>query len=314
MNKLLIVGPLPQNNGIGGVSIHVQRLLDFLKNNHFTFNFIDYKISSKVKLLRSIRSCDVIHVHISNPIYQFIFVLLCIILQKRVIVTLHGDYGRFGWFRNMLVRVVIHLATIPVVINTHSYNACKRINNKTQLISAFIPPQKEVELQHEIITLLDRLHSKGKMIVSTNAFNVSFDKKGNDIYGIDFLVRFFQKSVNYTLLVSDPSGNQKKRFHELISDSVIFINYPHSLYQLLKHVDYFVRNTSTDGDALSVKEALYLGVTTLCSNVVDRPDGVLLFKYSDEISFESALSKKKERNFVYDNAAIKLLELYRNII
>ena len=96
-------------------------------------------------------------------------------------------------------------------------------------------------------------------------------------------------------------------------NSVYFIDYPHSYFELLKHVDYFVRNTSTDGDALSVKEALYLNVPTLCSDVVDRPRGVRLFKYCDKASFERCLLETSQESAVIENGASIILDLYNSV-
>ena len=46
-NKILIIGTLPLP--IGGVTIHTQRLITFLKNNNFKYNFFDYKKSHFTK-------------------------------------------------------------------------------------------------------------------------------------------------------------------------------------------------------------------------------------------------------------------------
>lgn len=50
-----------------------------------------------------------------------------------------------------------------------------------------------------------------------------------------------------------------------------------------------IRNTPTDGDSLSVKEALYLHKPILATDAVSRPKGVILFKYNDEESFSEAV-------------------------
>jgi glycosyltransferase involved in cell wall biosynthesis len=42
--------------------------------------------------------------------------------------------------------------------------------------------------------------------------------------------------------------------------------------------DVFVRPTFTDGDSISVREALSLGIPVIASDCVERPDGVVLFK------------------------------------
>jgi glycosyltransferase involved in cell wall biosynthesis len=50
---------------------------------------------------------------------------------------------------------------------------------------------------------------------------------------------------------------------------------------LLKGSDLFVRPTLTDGDAISVREALALGVRCVASDVVPRPKGTRLFRSQD---------------------------------
>ncbi len=310
---LLIIGPSIQEHGIGGVTIHVRRLMDYLENNGFSFSFVDYKTTSPAKLIKAVRRVEVVHLHISNPGYQFCLVSVCSVLRKKFIVTSHGKYGRFSRFKNLLVRTSIRLSSAPIIINEKSFSICKHFNNKAQFIPAFIPPQKEECLSKPIIDYLDELRGKGKIIVSTNAFNVAFDKLGNDTYGIDFLVQFFESSEKMSLIVSDPSGNYKKRYSDLQSESVFFIDYPHPYFELLKHVDFCVRNTSTDGDALSVKEALFLGIPTLCTDVVDRPRGVRLFKYSDKESFALALNTPAEGKESIENGAEKILELYKRL-
>lgn len=313
MNKIpLIIGPSLHLHGVGGVTIHVQRLRDFLENNHYCFQFKDYKTNSFFSLLCEIKKFQVIHFHVSNPFYLFILVLSAKILRKTVLLTLHGNYGRFGWFKNLLVRNAICMATVPIVINEMSFQSCRSINIHTRLIPAFIPPQKEEGLQKEIVDLCARIHGEEKKIAATNASNTAFDKVGNDIYGIDFLVEYFKENTNMCLIVSDPTGNYKKRFSDINSESVYFIDCPHSFYELLKHVDFFIRNTSTDGDAISVKEALYLGVPTLCSDVVDRPKGVKLFTYSHRKSFEKCLMGDFEGNYNIENGADAILRLYQD--
>ena len=299
--KFMLIGPSVEEQGIGGVTIHVQRLRDYLAAHHFENEFKNYKDNTIGGILRAIRKADIVHIHVSHPGFMLFLTICSRMMKKNVIITLHGNYGRFGKANNLFVRSAMRIATVPIAINEKSYEACKKFNKRAVLIPAFIPPQKEEKLQDDIQALVVNLHKSGKKIVSTNAYNISHDKNGNDTYGIDFLVEYFKDSKEYTLLVSDPSGNYKKRHEKERNkedESVIFIDYPHPYYELLKHVDYFVRNTSTDGDALSVKEALYLGVPALCTDVVDRPEGVRLYIYSNAASFEMAMKTPAEGNML----------------
>jgi glycosyltransferase involved in cell wall biosynthesis len=274
---------------------------------------MDYRSDGLRNVLSAIVQSRCVHLHVSHPVLQFLWVICCRLLGKRVVLTLHGNYGRFNAFKNFLVRCSIRMSTVPIVINQQSFNACKRLNKRLIHISAFLPPQKEETLDADIVALVSRLHEQGKYIVSTNAFNVALDNHGHDMYGIDFLIDFFRGQQHYALLVSDPSGNYHKRYAQ-VCEGVHFISRPHSYYELLKHVDCFVRNTPTDGDALSVREALYLGIPALCTDAVDRPEGVQLFRYSDAASFTACLEHLQTPSRQLENDAEKIVQIYNNLL
>lgn len=313
---VLVIGVTPDANGIGGVTIHVQRLLDYLKSHGVDFSFKNYRDDGLFDILQAVRRSRLVHLHISNPVLQFLWMVGCRVLGTKTVMTLHGNYGRFGKLKNFLVRCSLRLATVPIVINKHSYDACLRLNKNIRQIGAFIPPQREEPMDAKAGEIIQNFREQGKIIVSTNAFNVAYDKDGRDMYGIDFLISFFSERPQYALLVSDPSGNYSKKYPAK-RDNECFIDYPHSYFEVLKRVDCFVRNTPTDGDALSVREALYLGKPTLCSDAVDRPEGVKLFRYSDAASFSdslSAISPLQQGEGRMANGAEEIMNIYKTLL
>jgi glycosyltransferase involved in cell wall biosynthesis len=50
---------------------------------------------------------------------------------------------------------------------------------------------------------------------------------------------------------------------------------------VMKRSDVFLRSTLVDGDSISVREALFLGVPAVVSDTPFRPDGVVLFRKGD---------------------------------
>jgi glycosyltransferase involved in cell wall biosynthesis len=58
----------------------------------------------------------------------------------------------------------------------------------------------------------------------------------------------------------------------------LFVTEPYPFYPLLLKSSVFIRPTNTDGDAISLREALYFGVPSVASDVVTRPEGTILFK------------------------------------
>jgi hypothetical protein len=59
---------------------------------------------------------------------------------------------------------------------------------------------------------------------------------------------------------------------------------------LIDSSDIVLRPTNTDGDALTIREGLYLNKSVLASDVVERPKGTLLFRNRDIADLESKLS------------------------
>jgi glycosyltransferase involved in cell wall biosynthesis len=90
----------------------------------------------------------------------------------------------------------------------------------------------------------------------------------------------------------------------------------HSFIEVLKKSNFFIRNTSTDGDSLSIKEALYTGIPVLATDCVDRPKGVVLIKYSEIQSLNEAIGslniKKIDTNDRPVNGGLEILNLYKD--
>ena len=59
-----------------------------------------------------------------------------------------------------------------------------------------------------------------------------------------------------------------------------------------------IRATATDGDAISIKEALYLQKPTIATDCVPRPQGVILFEYNNADSFSKALEQAKRKTYI----------------
>lgn len=317
MKNLYIVGTVPESSFIGGVSIHVQRLTEALDVRKFNYALIDYKkIGVKNTCFFLIKHKGVVHIHVTHPILLLILLTASKLTGSKCIFTFHADFDRFSGWKKLAVKAAVRYADVPILINHRSYEACRKINRNALFIPAFIPPYVENTIQPEIVNIITELKGKGKTIVSTNASRLSFDRYGNDVYGIGFLADFFREEKQYALIISDPKGAYRQHIKET-GDNIIFIDYPHPYYQLLKLIDIFVRNTSTDGDALSVKEALYLNKKVLCSDSVDRPSGVTLFSYSNRQSFEDALLKVRKTRTQDDNqvrdCSPEIIDLYRKI-
>src|SRR5947209_1579274 len=69
---------------------------------------------------------------------------------------------------------------------------------------------------------------------------------------------------------------------------------------LMGKSDVFVRPTFRDGDAISVREALTLGVPVVASRVGNRPDGAVLFEVGNKTQLVERM--RSTVGAVYDRA------------
>ncbi len=320
--QILIIGKTPPP--IGGVTIHVQRLIDTLEKNHINFQFKQLSKRSILSLLLlTLIKKQIIHLHASSPYIRFIFAFLGIISKSHIIITYHGNIGRFNRIGNGFDQLSIKLSSSPIVLNAESFKLAKKINSETLLIPAFIPPVVEDTLSSHILNQIKLLKNKSTTLFCTNAYRLSYDKEGNEIYCGSLLEKLFARKENqqYAFIFSDPSGSYKEFFDRKnveLSKNILFISEPHSFFEVLKLSDCFIRATTTDGDPLSVKEALYLNKKVLASNVIKRPSGCITFKLTniEDLQKKVHLISQHPESISKEpviNGANNLIQLYNKI-
>ncbi len=304
---------------IGGISIHVKRLLFELEQTSIKTELFDYSKERNVfSIVNKIWRNDVVHIHLSRKRHRLLFIIIFRSLFKKVIVTFHGKFD----FKNKYDFLSLKFAHISVVLNEISFaNAQKFRNNSVYLIGAFIPPLNKVNdtLTPETNTIIKNLKSKYENVYCTNAWNIVFDTEQREIYNGSLLLELFEKLKANALVFSDPVGNYSrylKNKYGYIPENIHFITYQHDFIDVIKLTDAFIRPTTTDGDSLSVHEALFYKKDVIASNVVDRPNGCILYKEEEDLKkIISNFNQYKDcyKNYSYRDNIIELKKLYLEI-
>ena len=146
-------------------------------------------------------------------------------------------------------------------------------------LPAYIPADDHSELA---IELENKLRHFEKIIVSVSSFSGKSDTM-QDLYGFDIILEAINNinlPYNCALVLVDSNGKLEKNYRIKIDRikkdrgvNIFYINYDINFQKLLSISDIFIRATRTDGDALSVREALNNGNTVLASDCVMRPAG-----------------------------------------
>ncbi len=274
-NTLLIIGKIPPPTG--GVTIHVKRIIDKLEKENFNYHFEYLELKNILNLIKYFFLNKNVHLHTSNAYIQFILSFLSVIFNKFLIITLHSEFKQHkSKVKNKLENIALRLAAIPVVLNLKSYDLIKSLNNNTILDTAYIKPKIQIELPINIINIINKKKQTFNKIFCTNAYNMVFDINKKDLYGIHDLIHLFEGS-KYFLFICDPSGSYNDYYKEFSFKNIYFITFSIDFISLLIKTDGFIRNTTTDGDSISIHEALFNNVNVFCTNVVDRPLNTILY-------------------------------------
>ncbi len=303
-NKILIAGKLPLP--IGGVRIHVERLVQQLPDHGFTnYDFFNFEQKPILYFFLEILKYRAVHLHTSNTWLQLLISTYCFILRKVLVITYHGNWGRFSSFRNLSARISAKLASVPILQNEESLATVKKINKNAILISSFIPPVEVKPLTDAQFAEIHSLKKRFRNIFCTNAWDVTFDSQGREIYGIFELIKQMQTFKNAALIISDPSGNYQayaRKSEHISAENVLWLSEPHDFVSVLNYADAFIRNTTTDGMSISIQEALWRQIPVFASDVVSRAPGCHLYRSVTEVNIEKELEKIQDNPVAFNNS------------
>lgn len=315
--KLLIVSGFIsyKRQHTGGVGMHVHRLMKHVIEPCVqNYNICDYKSESIFSQIMKIVSADVIHSHVSNPYARAIQSLFTKLLGKTLLLTIHGDIGRFSGLKNKADSFAVRMADIPILINKESYEKVRIMNKKAIYIPAFLPPvENEEVIPDELVLKILKIKELGNPLFVTNASARAYTEKGVEIYGIEFLIDYFALHHEYNLIVMDPKGDYEAIHKGHLPSNIHFIVGSYSFCGVISFADAVIRNTCTDGDSFSVKEALWYHKKVLATDAVSRPEGTFLFKYNDGYSLGLAIKNALMSEVQFPSKDENAIEQYRQL-
>lgn len=309
--RILIIGPIAPP--FGGVSIHLQRFVQLL-HNQFIFDFIDESRELKKEYfnirsfnffiyIKKIKKSDVLYINSGKKILRIFHLLNGRIFGKRIILTIHSFKPGTPKIINLLNGLFYKLANTIIAVSPEIKIRLFLPEKKTIIKDAFIPPNidEESELPHYIKDLILQNIEHGNKIICANASNLkTFNDQ--DLYGLDQCIdvakRLVIKNIPFFLIfvVSSIEKNADyfyKSFNQIkeldLDNHFLLTNEKLSFVKLMQLGDVVLRPTNTDGDSLTVREAIFFNKLVLASDIVERPQGVFLFRTRDVDDFETKL-------------------------
>jgi glycosyltransferase involved in cell wall biosynthesis len=330
--KVALVGVYPPP--YGGVSVHIQRLLARCRDSGISGAVFDcgrhvkkaadvYNLTRPWNWLRLLASRqDILHLHTSGLNWKFpvFFFWLARVKGARFILSYHslrGSEESFGSLGRRMMRHMLKSTSYCIAINPDIKDKLVAMGarpGRVSVVPAFLPPViREGEVAAIPREIRDFMMDR-KPLISANAFAV-VQYQGQDLYGIDMCIELGaalkQGYPRIGIVFCIPDTGDGRYFQEMkrriaargIAENFLFHTQPGQFYPLLMESDVFVRPTNSDGDAVSLREALYLKVPSVASDVVARPEGTVLFKNRDVNDFTQ---KVREVLADYENYKKKL--------
>lgn len=307
--KVLLVGPTPPPSG--GVAVHLSSLRSALRDSGARCEIFDparpqergapgRAIDTWRTLGRHARDGWIVHVHTNGHNRRsWLLALLAGIAagpNRATILTLHSgllpDYLEEGSLRPLLARVVCAAYRRVVVVNPAL---------RDSLLQAGVAPERLIvtpactSMPGEpapIATGIEEwLAGRRPVLASVLAFRPEY-RFGWQLSGLRALLSRHPDACLVVIGSGEP-GHEAHRLvqHHDLGNHVLLlgeVDHPECL-AILSRCDVFLRTTTHDGDALSVREAVALGLKVVASDVGTRPDGVHRFPVGDFDGFVRTL-------------------------
>jgi glycosyltransferase involved in cell wall biosynthesis len=317
---VLLVGPYPPP--LGGVSSHVRRVAAEMQAAGYRLGVIDHFGGRHVTapVVASLRRnpgryllelsrwrAQVVHYHHAGRTSILVAAALARQTRResRWLITVHNHSltpprarGRSRLIRWALNQFDDIIAVSPEV----QLGLTRHVPERTiSVLPAFcgIADQQTSSLSDET----RRFVGSGGVTVVVSAYRVRPFRGGGDLYGLGFAARVFELlaaemgDVKLAVFVAHRAHSRVARRY--LSDCYrrLAREYPgrvhlavgEPLVQALGPGTIYLRPTSSDGDAVSVREALALGVPVLASDVAQRPPGVRVLPVGDRSRWVEAV-------------------------
>ena len=305
--KILLVGSYPPP--LGGISVHIYRLYHNLKKDDYEVDIFDTSKGSKIKgefalklLIHLTKNkTEILHLHLTSNKYFITILLLHKVFKFELFFTIHNS--RFFYQQSAIAKFIrkqfIAQLDFLIVVGNHILEELKLINismpERVIVKNAFIPPilDDEEKIRQSYPPELKSFLSEHSPILLSNAYKLVFHNN-IDLYGIDMCIELTKKLKNnfprvgflFALANANIKGEyfqylQNKISELKIEDNFLFMLDQKEIWPLFKIINLNIRATVTDGDAISIREALFFNCPVLASDVVKRPEQCQLFKNRD---------------------------------
>lgn len=294
----------------GGMSIHLKRLTQYLHQKNWKviqFNFTTYQ--RKENYIKNIRNKIFWYLNLwfdkSSKIHYVIttrshirFLAAILTLRGKIIIIRVGGKSMEnqlakGGLSKFLNIASIKLSSAFIGVSNEICELAKKYTSKNKIhhIPGFIVPIKEeFNLSEELKSFFH--HSTTKIVITGRIFPPDHF----DIYGLYHTIDAFEilldKNIDFKAIYVIPKYNDVKSDENIIhfkneitrkglNEHVLVHINEDELWPIFQISDIFIRSSLTDGDANSIREALFFKNHVIASDCVKRPESCKIYRTND---------------------------------
>lgn len=307
--KVILVGAYPPP--FGGVQVHMIQLEKFLEGQGhtvFVINMGTNKALKSEKLVSPRYGFQVMHylikkrkhtchLHFGGVMHTRLLLLAffssLLFLKRRCIISIHsGGLPHWGLPKNFIRRLFLRLSFSwchgIICVNSSIADFFIKLGvrpERVYIVSPFAFERRQPDgLPTEPIRSF--ISGKGPILCNIGLLEPEYD--------LEFLIRVFGYFVNdhpHARLIMIGSGTLYKNIEKMISkldlkEKVLMtgdLDHDDTL-KVLASSDCFIRTSRYDGDCISLKEAIHLGIPAIASDTGLRPKEAILYPIDDEMA------------------------------
>jgi len=309
---VLQLGPYPPPEG--GVSRNMLAIGDELRSAGHTCTYVAttqgamegdgvLRPRSAMGMLRTLAAArfDVLHLHVGGDVTPRVLALCaaCAFVGRgRSVLTMHsGGFGEsaaaekagHASFAGMIFRRFSRI----VAVNAKLADVFRRFGVSDERVRVILPfalrrPETSVVVPAD---LLDFAAKHSPLLLAVGGLEKDYDP----LFQIDAMTEILAQHPRAGLMIVG-DGSMRAEVEAAASrlgeNVKIAGNVEHAVtLHLIERADVLLRTTLFDGDAISVREALFLGTPIIATDNGMRPDGVHLIAVGDREAFIKAVSE-----------------------
>lgn len=295
MFEYFIIGTMPPP--VGGVSTYCKRKYLLMCQRHGEQKVAFLDLSKRANLIK-VPLVNSRKIEVNSLNFFLVFILFfCGKISKCRFVDHNASRHYKGLKKRMLLRMLSHAGLVYVVKSELSEFYGDSL--KTEVVSPFLPPSEEEEsdiLSNYPSSLL-KFFEKDNILLNSAWKYVPYGD--SDLYGIESSIKLLESNndLNMVLCIGanyeDVSNGVRKRIESLISVGRLYLlEGQHQIWPLFKRYrPICLRLTPTDGDSVTVREAIYFRCLVVASDSIKRPSSCRIYKYGDHKSLMQEIEK-----------------------